>query len=857
MNIFRSETQQRSRHVTAQSYEVSLDFTGHDDQTFASACDARFRSDGGPTWIDLIADAIVGASIDGRPLDLSGYDGARLPLAPTPGDHVLTIKARFRYSNTGEGLHRMVDPTDGRTYLYTKFRTADARRVYACFEQPDLKATFRLTVLTANDWVVVSNSTNPETIHADGVTTWIFPATPPIPTHVTAVVAGQYYVDHGTVVSRRGELPAALVCRQSMREYLDSDRLRTTTQRGLEHYESVFDVDYPFDSYDQCFVPEYDARGSDNAGCVTISDDYLWRSRVTAAEHSQRDNTLLQELAHMWFGDLVTMRWWNDLWLSEGLAGWASRHCQAQLARNHADPWAGFAADDEAWALEQDQLPTTHPVAADMMNVDAVRLRHDGIIRAKGVAVLKQLVSLAGERDFLRGVHTYLTDHALGNASFTELLEAITAASRRDLTVFTADWLQSCGTNTLTPEVHVDAEGKIRRFAIAQGAPPDQPILRHHHLSVASFALSKGRLQRVYAFDTDIEGNRTPVPQLVGLPHHDLLLVNDGDKTFAKVRFDEASLRSAVLKANLIDDSLARTQVMMILQDMWRDGELASGLFLASVLMSLATETDMTVLRRRLLAGHIAATAYSAPSVRPDNHAQWQAGLYKLLGQAAPGSDPQMAFADAFIDTAGAGQAANTIMGWLMGQGLPDGLTVAADRRWRIIRALARLGRIDASDIQSELARDATQAGLEQSVAALAALPVPDAKAEAWRLATAAPGVSKRTHRQICRSFWQYGQESLAQPYTSRYLSLTRAVSDATGIWAAHGDAMAKTALTELWPATVANEGLVETAVAYVATHPNLRPLVTNTIRECIDRTQRVLRAQSASTVLYSPALGG
>jgi len=856
-NITRDEAMARSQTVQTHSYAVEVDLTGdgpggaplaEPDETFVSTSVVEFASDGMPTWIDLIADAVLAADLDGKPLDATSFRDSRLPLAPTAGEHRLSVTALCRYSHTGEGLHRLVDPVDGRVYLYTQFETADARRMYACFEQPDLKATFQLTVRAPADWVVLSCAADPRRDEERGI--WEFPATPPLATYVTALVAGQYHVEPGTVRTRRGELPAALACRASLRDCLDIERLRTTTQRGFDVYEAAFDVDYPFDSYDQVFVPEFNAGAMENAGCVTIRDEYLWRSRVTAAEYDSRDNALLHELAHMWFGDLVTMRWWDDLWLNESFAEWASHFCQETIATRYGgtDPWAGFAAGRKAWAFRQDQLPTTHPVAADMVDLDAVEQNFDGITYAKGAAVLKQLVGLVGQADFLRGVHSYLVAHAHGNASFDDLLKALQAASGGDLSTFAGDWLTSAGMNTLMPRIKADDHGIITGCAIEQTAPHDHPRLRRHHLGIGLYDVVEGKLVRRRAIETEVAGAMTDVPDLVGETRPALLLLNDGDATFAKVRFDDVSLATALEWAGNTDDPLARTLILSALQDMWRDAELDSTTFLTVVLASAGTETDMTALRARLRAGQLAATAYCDAAVRPEAQALWADGLWRLLEAAAAGGDAQVAFADAWCEAARA-EEAGRLAGWLEGRGVPAGLSVDADRRWRILRTLARLGRIDEATIDAALTADPTQTGREQAAGARATLPDAASKRAAWEAATQDATVPNETHVQICRGFWQFGQEDATRPYAEEYFDVVEAIAARRGVWANRGNAAVETVLRELWPFPVANPELMSRAEAWLADHGTAPPSVVKHVREALDATARMLRAQEASRI--------
>jgi len=852
MNITRDEALNRSAHLSVTSYDVFVDLTGTDveqpDVNFISKSDIVFTSDGEPTWADLMVDSVLEASLDGEPIDPSLYADNRLPLAPTEGEHLLTVKALGRYSHTGEGLHRTVDPADGRVYLYTQLEPADAGRLYACFEQPDLKALFHLVVKAPAHWAVLSNSANPERDHVTGGVMWNFPTTPPLSTYVTALIAGEYHVDHGTITSRKGELPAALVCRQSMKDYLDVERLRTTTQRGFDVFEKAFLIDYPFDSYDQIFVPEYNAGAMENAGCVTIRDEYLWRSRVTAAELDARDNTILHELAHMWFGDLVTMRWWDDIWLNESFAEWASHYCQAEIVKKYGgtDPWPGFTAGRKGWAFRQDQLPTTHPVAADMVDLDAVRQNFDGITYAKGASVLRQLVGLVGEDDFLAGVRAYLLAHEYGNASLDDLLGALHDASGKDLSSFTVDWLTTAGMNTLRLDVTTDGNGVITAASIIQTAPEAYPTLRRHHLGIGGYELKDGKLVRQSGFELDATGATTAVPQLVGQPRPAMLLLNDGDMTFAKVRLDEASLATAVAHVADIEDALARVTVFSILQDMWRDAELPSGQFVDVILACLADETDMTALRNQLQVGRQAAIDYSAPEVRAANRAAWTAGLGKLLDAAAPASDPQLALATALIVGATLDDT-YLIDHWLVDEKIPQGLPIDTDLRWLIVTALARWGRADDSLIERTLAFDHTQTGMEHAAGARAARSDADAKATAWQLATQSEDVPNETLVQICSNFWSFGQEDLTRQYAPQYFDVAEAIGAAAGMWKGRGDAAAETVLTHLWPAPAADRAFVEDAEKWLAARPNLPTPVSKIVRESVDRTKRMLKAQAAS----------
>ena len=741
VNITRAGAQQRSQVVSVDSYEVTVDLTGlgldgtrldDPDGTFVSTSVIRFHSTGVPTNVDLIADSVLDATLDGRELDLGAFDGSTFPVAPEEGDHVLAVTALCRYSHTGEGLHRFVDPADGKVYLYTQFETADARRMYANFEQPDLKATFQLTVLAPEHWTVLSNSPTPEPGRlANGHAAWVFEPTPRISTYITALVAGDYVVHHGTVQSRKGELRADLACRASMAQFLDADRILTTTQRGFEVYEEAFDREYPFAKYDQAFVPEYNFGAMENAGMVTVRDEYLFRSRVTAAAYESRDNTILHELAHMWFGDLVTMRWWDDMWLNESFAEWASHWCQQQIVARHGgvDPWVSFANARKGWAYTQDQLPTTHPIAADMVDLDAVEQNFDGITYAKGASTLKQLVAFVGEEPFIAGVRQYFDDHAFGNTTLQDLLTALEQASGRDLSWFSAQWLEQAGVNTLRADFDVDEAGDFSRFDVVQSAPDEHPTLRTHRLAIGLYDLQgEGDEQRLVcrqSLEVDIHDERTPIAVLTGTRQPDLVLLNDRDLTYAKVRLDDRSLATLIDHVHQIDDPLARGLCWGAAWDMCRDAELRPADYITLVLRGIGGESDLTAVNSLRAQAATAALAFTPRAERQAARTKLAAGFAALLTQAEPGSDHQLSFANSVTQLVASDAGGALLRGWLDGEEVPLKLTVDTDMRWRIVTALARLGLFGESDINAELARDNTISGAEAAAAAGAALEQP------------------------------------------------------------------------------------------------------------------------------------
>jgi aminopeptidase N len=860
-NITRAEAMARSLLVAVESYQVRIDLTGRDQNggeldnpaaDFSSTSTIRFSWNGQPTWVDLIAETLVSATLDGKTLPADSFANSRIQLpASQPGQHELVVVALCQYSHTGEGLHRFVDPVDSRTYLYSQFEPADARRLYANFEQPDLKATFQLTVIAPEKWAVISNSAAPAP--TDGPwpesKTWQFAATPRISTYITALVAGEYHVEAGTVHSRKGDLPASLVCRQSVVLNMDSERLRTTTQRGFEVFEKAFDREYPFDSYDQVFAPEYNMGAMENAGCVTLRDEYLFRSRVTSARYETRDNTILHELAHMWFGDLVTMRWWDDLWLNESFAEWASHYAQEQIMNRYGgiNPWVSFTNGRKAWAFREDQLPTTHPIAADMVDLDAVEQNFDGITYAKGASVLKQLVAYVGEKDFLLGVGSYFNKHAWGNSQFSDLLEALQQASGKDLSGFSADWLESSGMNTLTPQIISDENGIITSFTVVQTASPQHPQLRHHRMVIGCYDLVDDHLVATDHVELEISGERTEVGPLIGRHRSAMIVLNDRDLTFAKARMDDQSLKTAQRYFAAIEDPLARAVVWTICWDMWRDAELGSTAFVDLVLASLPQETDMTAVSTRSQNLLLAVTGYADPARRTQLRRHATAGIASLLAKAAPCGDYQVALADLLIRLVDSKAGAELIGGWLQATEVPNGLTIDTDRRWAILASLARMGSLDHAALTAELNLDKSITGSEQAAAVRAAWKDPSLKAEAWRLATEDPNTPNETHRAICSAFWQYGQEDMMAEYAEKYLQVCEQISAKTGMWATQGNFTIENVVSLLWPSPLADAAYCDRVAAWLETHGELATSVAKLVSEQLDISRRTLRAQAAN----------
>ncbi|HET6937614.1 MAG TPA: aminopeptidase N [Nocardioides sp.] len=838
-NLTRDEAATRASLLDVTSYAIDLDLTTG-ETTFGSTTTIVFscREPGASTFADLVGATVHEITLNGERVDTSAYSDSRIALSGLAAENTLVVKADCTYSHTGEGLHRFVDPADDRVYTYSQFEVPDARRVYTTFEQPDLKAPYTFTVTTPAGWVVSSNAPSPAPEQlGDGTLVWRFPETRPMSTYITALVAGEYHKVDKTYRGAHGEIPMGLYCRQSLVDYLDADELWKITEQGFAFFEDKFGYPYPFGKYDQLFVPEYNMGAMENAGCVTFRDEYLPRSRQDRSFYEFRAEVILHEMAHMWFGDLVTMKWWDDLWLNESFAEWACYHA-AVNATDFTESWTGFTNARKNWAYRQDQLPSTHPIAADNYDLQAVEVNFDGITYAKGASVLKQLVAWVGLDPFLEGLRGYFEDFAFSNAEFKDLLMALEKASGRELESWAQEWLQTAGVNTLAPEFELADDGTYSSFSIRQTAAADYPTLRRHRLGVGLYDNVDGRLVRRTSFETDVEGELSEVKQLVGQRQPDLLLLNDGDLAYAKIRLDERSLDTLVTSIETIDDSLARALCWGAAWDMTRDAELSATDFVALVLSGIASETDAFGVNRIPGYAAIAANQYSAPEHRQALRATWESGLRELLMTADAGGDHQLSFARAYASVAHSEQALADLEGLLDGSLEIDGLVVDTDLRWTLLAGLAKNGRADGARIDEELTRDNTISGKEHAAAARTLMPTAEAKAEAWEQAMVRDDVPNETQRNIVLAFQAYGQDDVLEPYVEKYLEA------AETMWDEKGTQRASTALEYIFPKQLASQELLDRVDQWLETS-QANPAAKRYVREGRDDVARALRAQA------------
>ena len=857
-NLTRLEAADRSATVHTQTYDVTLDLT-RGETVFGSSTTVRFTSTpGSSTFIDLIAPVVHSISLNGRTLDPAEiYADSRITLTELAADNELVVVADCAYMHTGEGLHRFTDPADGETYLYSQFEVPDSRRVFAVFEQPDLKASFTFTVTTPSNWTVLSNSPTPEptpTEDSDGsddTHTFAFAPTEPMSSYVTAIVAGPYVGAIDEYVASDGRtVPLGVYCRKSLAEHMDSAEILDLTKRGFAYYENLFATPYAFTKYDQIFVPEFNAGAMENAGCVTHRDDYIFRSRPVEARVERRAVTILHELAHMWFGDMVTMTWWNDLWLNESFAEFTSTLATAEVTR-WSQAWTTFQTLEKGWAYNQDQLSSTHPVAAEINDLHDVEVNFDGITYAKGASVLAALVGYVGRDNFFAGIQRYLAAHAYANAELADLLRELETVSGRDLSTWTRLWLQEAGVTTLRMQVATDADGVITQAAVRQEIPADSPAsLRPHRVAIGCYSLTgqgtDTRLERTDRIELDVDGELTPVPELVGTKRADVLVLNDDDLTYAKIRLDEDSLAQGLAHIDAFTESLPRSIVLASAWDMTRDGELAASRFLKAALPALGVEEHSSVIQGLL--GRVATclSGFLPPAVRHDLAQETADQLLTLVRAAQAGSDKQLQLVRALAAHAVTGEQLDVVTGLLEGSAVLDGLDVDQDLRWDLLTALVAADRYGEEQIRAEEAQDRTTTGRERAAEARAAVPTPEAKAATWRVLIDDASMPNETQVRVLRGLTSVERRpELLVPFVSSY------VEAIDSVWSSRTFHMAENLLTGLWSCSTVGLDGSDPATAlkgWLESHAQAPAALRRIVRENLDDTLRVARAQAAES---------
>ena len=891
-NLRHEEAAWRASVCQVASSHVAIDVSTAIDPSevaFAVHCRMRLRirrpAEG--LWVDFVGQGVDSLSIDGQPVAVS-WDSARIVLPVLdPGEHAVEIGARGLYSNSGQGLHRFHDPVDGATYLYTHFEPSDARRAWPVMEQPDLKTRFSLEVTHPRGWTVMSN-TRPVAggsgahVPADSADTdsgevgsdvevTSFASSKPLPSYLTALAAGPWHRVTGqwSSPSRQGlTIPLSWSCRASLADHLDASELLDLTRAGLDLYDQSYSYGFPWDSYDSVLVPEYNLGAMENPGCVTFNEDlYLFRGPVTRAQRSGRANTILHEMCHMWFGDLVTPAWWEDTWLKESFADhqgtWA-----ASEAAGFTEAWVSFASTRKAWAYLEDSRPaTTHPIVAQVDDVEAARQAFDGITYAKGASVLKQLVAYVGQDAFLEAAGRLFERSAYGNAALDDFLDVLSQVSGRDMQDWARAWLHTAGPSILTNEVVVDG-GRIVSLTLRQeGTDPTtgELVLRPHTLVVGLYSLDEdGALVRTHRLPVTMETEQVEVSEAVGLPAPDVVLVNDEDLTYAVVRPDDDSLSCLAASLGSVRDPMARALAWSMLHNLLRDAFIGSPLFVEAVLAHADDDTEPGTLATLLSQALRAASRYSGPKTRralldrlladdptgdPEDSAPLPGrGGWGRLRAAAPGSDSQLVRARAWLEAAGqAGRLSQQSrvqvtdrIRLLLNGGLP-GLEPDADLRWRALTALAQLDAVGAGELAAQRKADPTAKGITHYLRASSSAPREELKTEIFERLLNESFLSNDHIDALIAGFAVDAHRELTALFTARYLQ------ELQRMWSGRGQEIATRLVTGLFPAC-GDEADAQAVGDWLEGHPEAPLALRRLVLKGLDDLRRALAARRVAS---------
>jgi aminopeptidase N len=835
--ITRAETRERARLLRVRSYDVGLDFTRR-AAAFGSVSLIRFdcAEPGAISHADLVADAVREITLNGTPLDpaVAWADG-RIALPGLAAHNELRVVADCAYTGSGTGMHRSDSAAGDQTWIYGKLAQAYARTAYACFDQPDLKAEFTFRVTAPAAWTVLSNqpAAGPPAPDGNGVATWEFLRTARLPTFTTTVVAGDYHVVSASHTTPGGQvIPLELACRTALAPHLDATAMLELAGRGLDFYTGLLGTRYPYGKYGQVFVPELSCLASEDAGCVLFSERLLFRSRVTAAMVDLRSDVLLHEMAHMWFGDLATEQWWDDLWLSESFANFWGCYARSRLGVSGA--WATFSVSEKIPGFERDRLPSAHPVASDAATLSEAIANFDGISYAKGAAVLRQLAAYVGEEAFFAGLRAYLAKHSYANARRADLVTAMAVSSGKDVAAWSAAWLETAGPSTLRCVFQTGADGTFTGFAVAQQGD----VLRPHHIAIGLYCRAGSTLTRIRRLAVNVTGPRTPVPELLGVARPDLILLNDDDAGYVIVRLDPRSLRTVLASVGELPDALARAVCWSTVIDMVRQAELPLSAFVAMLADGMGSEQSVPVLQALHAHARQIITRFADPRSAADVLRRLGDGAARLLHTAEPGSDHQLSWAQLLSWTAASAGQLDLVAGLLDGTTAVPGLRVDAGLRWALLLRLAACGRAGDADIEAELATDATDAGRQNAAACRAAIPDAEHKQAAWRLLTGGQA-GPETLAAAARGFIQPEHARLLGPYAGRYLA------QIPDIWRTHSGHQRVLLGELLMPYPAASQEFLARIDEFLAARPPHDPDLTRMIDDHRDTVERVLRSRA------------
>ena len=892
-NLSRDEAAARSALITVQRYEVDVDLSAAATEG-ARTYPVRTRIDfslrkgvkagEAETFLDYLGDTVVSVMLNGEPLDPGRYVGsARILLPGLKAQNVVEIASRSVYSRSGEGLHRFVDPADGGVYLYTQYEPADCRRVFPVFEQPDLKARFRFSLIGPQSWQLRSNSPEESREYLSGYAEGLdggtglvhvrFAETERMSSYITALLAGPYHAVEGgwsgsTPSGEQVKIPLTVLCRASMAEHFDAEALLELTGAGLDFFHAEFDTAYPWGKYDQVFVPEYNLGAMENPGLVTFTEAYVFDTAATDAQYETRANTLFHEMAHMWFGDLVTMQWWDDLWLKESFADYMGS-VAVDEATDWTTSWISFANGRKAWAYVQDQLPTTHPIVADIEDLEAADQNFDGITYAKGASVLKQLGAYAGREAFREASRRYFRCHAFGNATLQDFLEILEEVTGKDMQGWARDWLQTAGLPVIAVEIGTGGQEKTVSVRESGEDPvTGEPVRRPHLVEVGLHSLDpeSGVLTRDDSVPLQIRREDSgSALEVVGLRTEGpprLVLPNEQDLTYAKLSFDQESV--AAVLSHPVEDPLARATVWASLWSMVRDGELPARRFLEAVMDLGLRIPEITVVQSVLRQADRALRWFTPVGEREDLQRRFGARLAEFLPavDSAPAlGDHQRAAARTLAALCRrSGSQLHLLAALVDGDGADIGITsleLDEELRWAFLQALAAHGRAGVQQLDAELTRRTTARGRIAHRLATAARPERQVKEQAFCQAVSGADEDgqelSNDHLTATVSGFMIDtteSASLTAPYVPEYFEAVE------GIWERMSQGQATRVIGGLFPGVhdlkpgqaPEQHPVAQQTRSWLEDHPDAPAALRRIIVEEHDHLMRSLRAQEAAS---------
>ncbi|GAB2768261.1 aminopeptidase N [Terrabacter koreensis] len=764
-----AEARERSSLITVTSYAVELDLD-QGAEVFGSHTTVRFTCEqpGAATWVDLKAHSVETVTLNGEPIEPDQLSDGRLPLAHLASENELVVAATMAYSHDGQGLHRATDPADDLDYVYGHLFLDAAPSVFACFDQPDLKAPYDVTVRAPLDWTVLGNGAATRT--APG--TWTLGKTKPLATYFVTVCAGPYV----SVRDEHDGIPLGIHSRASLREPLErhAAELFDVTKRSFDYFHGLFGIRYPFGEYHQVFVPEFNAGAMENPGCVTFRDQYLYRGAATRDELLTRANTVSHEMSHMWFGDIVTMRWWDDLWLNESFAEYMSHRALVD-ATEYTDAWVDSSIVRKVWGYGAERSPSTHPVAGvEALDAQSALQNFDGISYAKGAATLRQLIAYVGDEQFIAGVRAYLTDKSYGNGTLADFLGAIETASGKDLDAWSRAWLLTADRDTISVDLE-EQGGVVESAVVRRESPAERPADRPHAFDVAGW--TDGR--ELARASVTVTGPETTLAELEGTPEPAIVVANASDLTWARVRLSDQTVAALPVQLAQVPDAQARAVVWSALIDGVHGATVSPDAFLDVFDAAWPHESNSSILTRVAAYAEHRIVPWFVPRASQDDALdRLNRDGTGLLERSGPGTTESLAAARL---VAGTSDDEVLLRAWADGHGLPAGLEEDGDFRWIVVRNLASRGLVEARDIEAFRAKDDTLQGGLNALMCRASLPEPDAKAWAWQQLTGREGRSNYEMIHLARGFWTAPDDDLVADYVPRFFTDVPAMSGWVG----------------------------------------------------------------------------